>query len=45
VPKWGDSIEALNAALNASRPTMCSFHILYSINMGPRVHDMHSRMS
>jgi 5-methyltetrahydropteroyltriglutamate--homocysteine methyltransferase len=39
--KWAEvRVEALNAALKGIPPDRVRFHTCYSINMGPRVHDM-----
>jgi 5-methyltetrahydropteroyltriglutamate--homocysteine methyltransferase len=39
--KWAElRVEALNAALADIPPERVRFHTCYSINMGPRVHDM-----
>ena len=39
--KWGElRVEALNAALKGIPADKVRFHTCYSINMGPRVHDM-----
>jgi 5-methyltetrahydropteroyltriglutamate--homocysteine methyltransferase len=39
--KWAElRVEALNAALAGIPPERVRFHTCYSINMGPRVHDM-----
>jgi 5-methyltetrahydropteroyltriglutamate--homocysteine methyltransferase len=39
--KWGElRVEALNAALKGIPADKIRFHTCYSINMGPRVHDM-----
>jgi 5-methyltetrahydropteroyltriglutamate--homocysteine methyltransferase len=39
--KWAElRVEALNAALEGIPPDRVRFHTCYSINMGPRVHDM-----
>ncbi len=39
--KWAElRVEALNAALAGIPPDRVRFHTCYSINMGPRVHDM-----
>jgi 5-methyltetrahydropteroyltriglutamate--homocysteine methyltransferase len=39
--KWADiRVEALNAALKGIPEDCIRFHTCYSINMGPRVHDM-----
>lgn len=39
--KWGElRVEALNAALKGIPADRVRFHTCYSINMGPRVHDM-----
>jgi len=39
--KWGElRVEALNAALKGIPPEKVRFHTCYSINMGPRIHDM-----
>jgi 5-methyltetrahydropteroyltriglutamate--homocysteine methyltransferase len=39
--KWAElRVEALNAALVGIPPERVRFHTCYSINMGPRVHDM-----
>jgi 5-methyltetrahydropteroyltriglutamate--homocysteine methyltransferase len=39
--KWAEvRVEALNAALTGIPPDRVRFHTCYSINMGPRVHDM-----
>ena len=39
--KWAElRVEALNAALQGIPPDRVRFHTCYSINMGPRVHDM-----
>jgi 5-methyltetrahydropteroyltriglutamate--homocysteine methyltransferase len=39
--KWAElRVEALNAALQGIPPERVRFHTCYSINMGPRVHDM-----
>jgi 5-methyltetrahydropteroyltriglutamate--homocysteine methyltransferase len=39
--KWADlRVEALNAALSGIPADRIRFHTCYSINMGPRVHDM-----
>jgi 5-methyltetrahydropteroyltriglutamate--homocysteine methyltransferase len=39
--KWAElRVEALNAALAGIPPDHVRFHTCYSVNMGPRVHDM-----
>jgi 5-methyltetrahydropteroyltriglutamate--homocysteine methyltransferase len=39
--KWAElRVEALNAALAGISPDRVRFHTCYSVNMGPRVHDM-----
>jgi 5-methyltetrahydropteroyltriglutamate--homocysteine methyltransferase len=39
--KWAElRVEALNAALAGIPPDRVRFHTCYSINMGPRIHDM-----
>ena len=39
--KWAElRVEALNAALAGIPPERVRFHTCYSINMGPRIHDM-----
>ena len=39
--KWGEvRVEALNAALKGIPADRVRFHTCYSVNMGPRVHDM-----
>jgi 5-methyltetrahydropteroyltriglutamate--homocysteine methyltransferase len=39
--KWAElRVEALNAALSGIPPDKVRFHTCYSINMGPRIHDM-----
>jgi len=39
--KWAEvRVEALNAALQGIPPDRVRFHTCYSINMGPRIHDM-----
>jgi 5-methyltetrahydropteroyltriglutamate--homocysteine methyltransferase len=41
VRRWAISrVEALNHALRGIPPEMVRFHTCYSVNMGPRVHDM-----
>jgi 5-methyltetrahydropteroyltriglutamate--homocysteine methyltransferase len=41
VRKWAITrVEALNHALRGIPPEMVRFHTCYSVNMGPRVHDM-----
>jgi 5-methyltetrahydropteroyltriglutamate--homocysteine methyltransferase len=42
--KWAElRVEALNAAIAGIPPDRIRFHTCYSVNMGPRVHDMQLR--
>jgi 5-methyltetrahydropteroyltriglutamate--homocysteine methyltransferase len=44
--KWAElRVEALNAAIAGISADRIRFHTCYSINMGPRVHDMQLRIS
>jgi 5-methyltetrahydropteroyltriglutamate--homocysteine methyltransferase len=42
--KWAEArVEALNYALRGIAPEKVRYHTCYSINMGPRVHDMQAK--
>jgi len=42
--KWAETrVEALNYALRGIAPEKVRYHTCYSINMGPRVHDMQAK--